>query len=48
MYCTYYISSVLICICTINKDYYCIKYLLLRKCPGWKCPKGGNTWYNHG
>ena len=22
MYCTHYISSVLICICTINKDYY--------------------------
>ena len=22
MYCTHYIPSVLICICTINKDYY--------------------------
>ena len=24
MYCTHYIPSVLICICTINKDYYYI------------------------
>ena len=22
MYCTHYIPSVLVCICTINKDYY--------------------------
>ena len=27
MYCTYYISSVVICVCTINKDYF---YLLKR------------------
>ena len=27
MYCTHYIPSVLICICTINKDYYYIIYI---------------------
>ena len=27
MYCTYYISSVLICICTINKDYYNVTFI---------------------
>ena len=29
MYCIYYISSVLICICTINKDYYYYNTILL-------------------
>ena len=24
MYCTHYIPSVLICICTVNKDYYSV------------------------
>ena len=28
MYCTHYIPSALICICTINKDYYKLQILI--------------------